>query len=96
MAKQTEKLPEHVTENPDGSRTVDLLRGFDQDGTTVMALTMREPTVEDQLAASEAGGSDAMQEVRLIANLCEVTPDAIRSLKLRDYYRVQQVYASFI
>lgn len=87
--------PEYMTENADGSLTVELIKGFDQDGTRVKALRMREPTVEDQLAATEAGGSDAIKEVRLIANLCEVAPEAIRALTIRDYYRVQGAYSAF-
>ena len=65
------------------------------DGAKIKALRMREPTVADQLAASEMSGSAAKQEITLMANLCEVTPDDIKRLKLRDYRKLQEAFAVF-
>lgn len=78
------------------SKTVKLEKGLDIDGATVMEVMMREPTVADQLAAAEIKGSDARKEVNLIANLCELTPDDIGRLSIRDYGKLQDAYADFI
>lgn len=77
------------------SEKIELETGVDIDGTKVKALTMREPTVADQLAASEVKGSNAQQEITLIANLCEITPDDVKKLTLRDYRKVQEAFAGF-
>ena len=65
------------------------------DGAKVKKLTMREPTVEDQLTAGDIKGSSARQEVALFANLCEVTPQDIGKLSLRDYGKLQDAYQGF-
>lgn len=74
---------------------IELSRPLDIDGAKVSTLTMREPTVADQLAASEGGGSDAVQEINLVANLCQVTPADIKKLPLRDYKKVQGALVGF-
>jgi hypothetical protein len=50
---------------------------------------MREPTVEDMERYQDDKGSDAQREVRMIANLCEISPDDVRKMPLRDYARLQ-------
>lgn len=65
-------------------------------GAEVKALRMREPTVADQLAAEEAKGSDATREIAMFANLCEVTPDDIKRMTLKDYRAAQKAFASFL
>ncbi|NKD55859.1 MULTISPECIES: phage tail assembly protein [unclassified Haematospirillum] len=65
------------------------------DGTEIMTVRMREPTVQDQIAASEVKGSPARQEIAMIANLCEITPDMVRQLSLRDYKKLQQAFLGF-
>ncbi len=65
------------------------------DGTEVTTLRLREPTVQDQIAASETKGSSARQEITMIANLCEISPDAVCQLSLRDYKKLQQAFLGF-
>jgi len=77
-------LPDYLTENADGSMTV-RLRGADQ-----RTITLREPTVGDQLVVAEMRGSDAAKEVALVANLAEIAPDEVHALSLRNYARVQE------
>lgn len=89
------KLPDHITEQPDGSLLIALGRGIDIDGTTVKALTMREPTVADEIAADAVKGSKAAQEVAFIANLCEITPADLHKATSRDYRRLQDGLALF-
>ena len=70
---------------------IELSRPIEIDGVQVTTLRMREPTVADQLILEDMKGSDAAKEVALVANLCEVTPDDIKRLTLRDYRKVQRV-----
>ena len=76
--------PDHVTENADGSVTVSLRGG--------RFVRMREPTVADQLATK---GTPEEREIALIGNLCEVSPDEVRALTLRDYRRLQVALMGF-
>lgn len=85
--------PEYITQNGDGSLTIALARGVA--GALSKTVTMREPTVGDQIAVSAMPGSDAAKEVALFANLCEVTPEEIKGLTMRDYTRLQQGYRVF-
>lgn len=88
-------MSDYLKKNSDGSITVTLEKGVKVDGATIKALTMREPTVEDQLTAQEATKSAGRAEVAVIANLCEVAPNDIARLTLRDYGRVQEAYGDF-
>ena len=83
-------------EEGDGFTDVTLKTGVTIDGTKVMKLRMREPEVGDQLASDNAKGGDAAKEIALFANLCEVTPDDIKRLKLRDHKRLQVAFMGFI
>lgn len=74
---------------------VKLGRPLEIDGAQVTALRMREPTVADQLAASEMQGGAAQQEITMIANLCEITPDDLKRLPLRDYRKLQEAFLGF-
>lgn len=65
-------------------------------GAEVKALRMREPTVADQLAAEDAKGNDAAREIAMFANLCEVAPDDIKRLTLKDYRAAQKAFAGFL
>lgn len=65
-------------------------------GTDVAALRMREPTVNDQLVMDAIGGTDAMKELGMMANLCAASPDDLKQLTLRDYKKVQKVFLGFI
>lgn len=65
-------------------------------GADVKALRMREPTVADQLASEEAKGSDSAKEIAMLSNLCEISPDDIKRLTLRDYKKVQAAFLGFL
>ena len=64
-------------------------------GAETKSLRMREPTVADQIAADQIKGSDAEKEVAYMANLCEVSPDDLRGLTLRNYRKVQEAFVGF-
>jgi len=86
---------DYLTTNADGSVTVTLTKGLTLENATLMTITMREPTVGDQIAAQEIKGSIGAQEVALIANLAEIAPQDITRLNLRDYRRVQEALIGF-
>jgi hypothetical protein len=74
---------------------IELSKPVNVDGVEVAKLRMREPTVQDQLDADAMKGGAAEQEVALIANLCEVAPEAIKRLPLRDYKQLQVAFMGF-
>ncbi|KAF1017664.1 MAG: hypothetical protein GAK31_00932 [Stenotrophomonas maltophilia] len=93
MAKSTSAW---VKSNDDGSITVTLSRPREIEGAQVSTLTLREPTVDDQLSASEAKGSEVLKEITLLANLAMVPVSEVRKLPVRDYQRLQAAFANFI
>ena len=87
----------NIIENADGSVTVKFDdRPLKIDGTAVKSLNMREPTVNDQLVARKSGLGDEEAEVNMIANLCELPPDAVRGMTMRQYVRLQEALAGFM
>ncbi|RZG78573.1 phage tail assembly protein [Acinetobacter sp. WCHAc060033] len=86
--------PEYIDiDESAGKHHITLSRGYDCEG----ILTMREPTVQDLLSAElqTKGKTDAEQEITMFSNLCEVSPDSIKKLGLKDYKRVQESYRLF-
>ncbi|PKG50325.1 phage tail assembly protein [Halomonas sp. MES3-P3E] len=73
------------------ARPVTFANGIEQ-----KVLRMREPTVDDQIVHDETKGSDAIREVNMFANLCEVAPEDVRKLSMKSYQRVQKAYAGFL
>lgn len=82
--------------NIQGFADIELSRPVEMSGAVVTTLRMREPTVGDQLVITRAGGTPADQEMLLFANLCEVSPDDLKRLPMKDYRRVQRAYTSFL
>lgn len=90
------KIVGKITDNPDGSKSIDFTDiPLTIDGTEVKSVTMREPMVDDQLAVDHIQ-SVGRSEVTIIANLCELAPDAIGALKMRQYGRLQDAYRAFM
>lgn len=83
---------EYIQEN-EGKNTIELSRLYGG----VQHVEMREPTVQDLLTAElqSKGKSNAEQEITMFANLCEIAPDFIKGLGLRDYGRLQDSYRLF-
>ena len=65
------------------------------DGTEVRALQMRRSKVKDQVLAAKMGGSEEEKEIRLFANLCEIAPDNVEELDMKDYQKIQETYKGF-
>ncbi|MFK4765482.1 phage tail assembly protein [Desulfobaculum sp. SPO524] len=64
-------------------------------GQKLETLNMRRPKVRDQIAVQSAG-TDVEQELRLFANLCEVSPEVLEGMDLKDYTKLQEVYRDFL
>ena len=65
-------------------------------GQQVSSLTMRPPLARDSRDAQRAGGTAAEIELRMYANLCEVTPETVAALHLGDYMRLQKQFEGFL
>lgn len=89
------KTPEYL-DIQDDRIIITLKKGVEIDGVQVKAVTMREPTVNDNLAMDAIKGSDAIKEINYFANLCELAPDDIKQLTQRDYGRLQEAFKNFI
>ncbi|XPV77925.1 MAG: phage tail assembly protein [Desulfovibrio sp.] len=66
------------------------------DKVEIKEFTMRRPTVGDQVDNDNLGGSVGDKELRLFANLCETSPQALRKMDISDYREMQQVYRGFL
>lgn len=64
-------------------------------GVETSVIRMREPTVRDQLTANKFKGDDADKELFIFANLCGLAPEDFHTMKMRDYTKLQAVYAGF-
>ncbi|TCB36842.1 phage tail assembly protein [Acinetobacter sp. ANC 4910] len=92
----TQQLPEYISEVAEGYK-ITLLKPLDIDGAKVSEIVMREPTVQDLLAAEMQAKSlgAAKQEIVMFANLCDVTPEQIQATTLRNYGRLQAAFKLF-
>lgn len=66
------------------------------DGVEVNELTLRTPKVRDLLVNSKKELSESEREVRLLANLAEVSVESIQELDLRDYLKIQNWLKDFL
>jgi hypothetical protein len=89
------KLPDYLKESDEGY-AITLSKPITISGAQVTEIIMREPNVADQLAMDKTSGSEAEKEITMMANLCMISKDDIKQLKLRDYKRVQTAFGLFI
>lgn len=94
MSKSKKSPTDFVAEGV-GFNDITLSRPASVGGASVATIRMREPTVADQENFQDAGRNDAAREITTFANLCEIAPDDIRKLPLRDYIRLQASFALF-
>lgn len=89
------KLPAYLTEG-DGYVDVTLTREREfSSGLKSKVVRMRETTAGDMEAFHNSKGSEATREVQTFANLCDLAPEDVRKLPLRDYKRLQEAFAVF-
>ncbi|MFY9810817.1 phage tail assembly protein [Aquabacterium sp.] len=66
-------------------------------GVETKTVRMREPKVLDQkIAQKQARGDDVEGETFLFASLCELDPQTINGLPMRDYVKLKEAYAVFL
>ena len=65
-------------------------------GVETKEISIRRPTVGDQLLADKLGGSDAEKEIAFMANLAGCAPDDLHKLDLKDYQKLQEIFRSFL
>lgn len=97
MAKSTPtpETPDYLKKN-DGHTVITLNRPAKINGVDTKQLTMREPTVGDQLASEKMNDEGGEADCAYIANLCAITPDELKSLTLRDFKRLKEAFQDFI
>ncbi|USZ80551.1 tail assembly protein [Serratia phage MQ-4] len=97
MENKENEIPAWLNVNEaEGYADITLSRGVEILGSKVTVIRMREPTVADQEVSSVMKGSDAQREIQTFATLCDLAPDDIRKLPLRDYTRLQKAFVNFI
>jgi hypothetical protein len=74
--------------------TIDLEFPITIAGAKVAVLSMRRASVGDVLVANRVK-DDIEREIILFSNLCQVSPDDIRNLDLKDYTKLQEVFRGF-
>lgn len=66
------------------------------DGVEIHEISLRPPKVRDLLIANKTKADESTREVNLIANLAEVSVEAIHELDLRDYMKIQNWLKDFL
>lgn len=89
-----ERVKSQFCEVVDEGVRVTLSKPIEFDGAATSVVLMREPTA-GEIELSQRQKDDGKREVELFANLCMLTPDDVRKLRLRDYVRLQVAYSLF-
>lgn len=76
--------------------TIELSYPITIDATEVKVLQIRRPKVADVMLLQKSQGEDAEKEVKLFANLCEISPEDVKELDMMDYAKLQEQYGNFI
>lgn len=64
-------------------------------GVELKEVLLRRPKVRDRLIVDKMTVSDAEKEIALVANLAEISKEAVEELDLADYTKIQQKLQSF-
>ena len=74
---------------PPLSKDIELDFEIDIDGVKTGMLKMNRPTVESRIMSEKYTGTELNVEIIMIANLCDVPPEAIKGLYWSDYKKCQ-------
>lgn len=66
------------------------------EGTEINEITIRVPKVRDLIASSRAKGDLMEQGLALVANLSEVSIEALEEMDARDYLNIQNWLKDFL
>jgi hypothetical protein len=75
---------------------ITLTHPIQYNGILLTEISLRRPKVRDRLVVDRMTVSDAEKEILLIANLAEVSREAIEEIDLADYANIQKVLQSFL
>lgn len=76
----------------DATVTIKLEKAITINGEKVDKLTMREPTVGDMFDTTKQNRTPAANEAHLMAQLCDISPEDIRQVSVKDYSRIVKKY----
>ena len=65
-------------------------------GVAMEEIFLRRPKVRDRLVVDKMTVSDAEKEILLIANLAEISREAVEELDLADYTKIQKELQNFL
>ena len=93
----TQELPEFIKETENGDYEITLNKPIKVDGVETHTVIMVEPSVQDLLASElqAKGKTSASMEIQMFSNLCNLVPENVQSMKLKDYKRLQKAYSLF-
>lgn len=74
---------------------IELLRPVEQDGQKLESLSLREPTAVDIELCWKAGG-EIPRMIHLLAQLGDLSPEQVRSMKAVDFMRATRVAGAFL
>lgn len=91
------ELPEFIQLLSDGGYQITLNNVIKVDGVEIKEIVMNEPSVQDLLAAElqTKGKGNSALEIQMLSNLCGLAPENVKSMKLKDYKRLQVAYGLF-
>ncbi len=84
-----------ATKKPRPVTVIELDYAIDIDGVEVDTLSMRRPTVRDQLTFEEGKGGDARKVITMVANLCDISPKAVEQLDQGDFVKLTETLQGF-
>jgi hypothetical protein len=93
-AAKKEKTPDYIVEH-DGFAVITLHSPAKIDGVKVTEITMREPTVGDDKRTSKFKGDESDRVTFGMSNLCEISPEDIDGLTLRNFNRLAEAFQLF-
>ncbi|VVE35025.1 phage tail assembly protein [Pandoraea fibrosis] len=80
--------------------TLELCLPIEVNGEPVQSLTVRRPTVRDNILAVKAGKAQNMvpaeEDLQLFAGLTGLTPPQLMQLDMADFLALQEIYANFL
>ncbi|MGI2025754.1 phage tail assembly protein [Endozoicomonas acroporae] len=74
---------------------ISLAYPIDTNGLESRELEMRRPTVADMMRMDKSKASDAEKELRLLADLCQCSPEELEKLDVSDYSKLQEKLRGF-
>lgn len=65
-------------------------------GRVTKTLFVRRPKLRDYEALESIANGELEKDIRLLANLTEISPDEVRELDMIDFHKVNKVIAGFL